>query len=191
MRIERRRASHASSADKDKNDKIPVVRPLASTNKTRHRGPRSTSSKHRGVTQHRSEDQTVCHTWSWHADCVANFHMNCDPMVFEAVKCRGGRLQLVYPAQPQHNLSAQFQTAVLHQTCANVYRRTKKWEAHIWSERKQMYLGGHATEEGAARAHDIMALKCRGTESTLNYARHDYTFLGDKFDSLSKVKTAS
>ena len=97
----------------------------------------------------------------------------------------------LYILLPQHNFLHRPRQQFSIKNCVDVYRRTKKWEAHIWSERKQMYLGGHATEEGAARAHDIMALKCRGAESTLNYARNDYTFLGDKFDSLSKVKTAS
>ena len=50
-----------------------------------------------------------------------------------------------------------------------------------------MYLGGYSTEEEAARAHDIMALKCRGLDSTLNYDRKDYAFLEDKLDSMSKV----
>lgn len=54
-----------------------------------------------------------------------------------------------------------------------------------------MYLGGHSTEEGAARAHDIMALKCRGTHCILNYKIADYAFLGDKLDHVSQVSAAT
>ena len=41
-------------------------------------------------------------------------------------------------------------------------RRTKRWEAHIWADKKQVYLGGFADEACAGAAHDVMAIKCRG-----------------------------
>jgi len=41
-------------------------------------------------------------------------------------------------------------------------RRTKRWEAHIWAEKKQVYLGGFTDESRAGAAHDVMAIKCRG-----------------------------
>ena len=68
-----------------------------------------------------------------------------------------------------------------------VHRRTKKWEAHIWDNRQQMYLGGYMTEQGAARAHDIMALKCRGVESTTNYDKNEYAGLANELDKWSKA----
>lgn len=30
-------------------------------------------------------------------------------------------------------------------------RRTTRWEAHIWEERRQMYLGGFENEDHAAK----------------------------------------
>jgi len=68
-------------------------------------------------------------------------------------------------------------------------RRTQRFEAHIWEDRRQVYLGGydvsgskpkisdldHASppfhtlphpylqlEESAAKAHDVIALRCSG-----------------------------
>ncbi|KAL3137596.1 hypothetical protein ABBQ38_004877 [Trebouxia sp. C0009 RCD-2024] len=66
------------------------------------------------------------------------------------------------------------------------HKRTKKWEAHLWDERHQVYLGGFDCEEDAARAHDVMALKCRGKQSTTNYDRKDYEELLPQLEKLSK-----
>lgn len=48
-------------------------------------------------------------------------------------------------------------------------------------------LGGFDCEEDAARAHDVMAIKCRGKQSTTNYDRKDYEELLPQLDKLSKV----
>lgn len=40
---------------------------------------------------------------------------------------------------------------------------------------KQLYLGGYTVEGHAARAHDIIAIKCRGIDNTyLNFAKEHY-----------------
>lgn len=66
------------------------------------------------------------------------------------------------------------------------HRRTKKWEAHIWDDHRQIYLGGFDSEEDAARAHDIMALKCRGDNGLTNYSQNDYAALLPELDKTSK-----
>ena len=42
------------------------------------------------------------------------------------------------------------------------HRRTGRFEGHVWHDGKQLYLGGFACELYAARAHDVMVVKCRG-----------------------------
>ena len=46
-----------------------------------------------------------------------------------------------------------------------LFRRTQRWEAHIWADKKQVYLGGFSNEAHAGIAHDLMAIKCRGLYS--------------------------
>ena len=53
-------------------------------------------------------------------------------------------------------------------------------EAHIWQDGKQLYLGGFADALTAARAYDVLAIKCKcleldQLEQTLNYPLSDYT----------------
>ncbi|KAL0029642.1 hypothetical protein WJX79_010174 [Trebouxia sp. C0005] len=66
------------------------------------------------------------------------------------------------------------------------HRRTRKWEAHIWDDRHQIYLGGFNSEEDAARAHDVMAIKCRGADSITNYSPDDYSTFLPQLQKLTK-----
>jgi AP2-like factor (euAP2 lineage) len=52
--------------------------------------------------------------------------------------------------------------------------RTGRWEAHIWEDGKQVYLGGFDSEHQAALAYDVAAIKCRGEEAATNYDADDY-----------------
>ncbi|KAI3994544.1 hypothetical protein MKX01_028288 [Papaver californicum] len=54
------------------------------------------------------------------------------------------------------------------------YRRTGRWESHIWDCGKQVYLGGFDTAHAAARAYDRAAIKFRGTEADINFSLDDY-----------------
>lgn len=47
--------------------------------------------------------------------------------------------------------------------------RTRKWESHIWNSGKQIYLGSFPDEATAARAYDVIALKFRGPDASLNF----------------------
>ncbi|GMH12541.1 hypothetical protein Nepgr_014382 [Nepenthes gracilis] len=54
------------------------------------------------------------------------------------------------------------------------YRRTGRWESHIWAFGKQIYLGGFDTAHAAARAYDRAAIKFRGDNAEINFNLSDY-----------------
>ncbi|CAA0832802.1 Floral homeotic protein APETALA 2 [Striga hermonthica] len=54
------------------------------------------------------------------------------------------------------------------------YRRTGRWESHIWDCGKQVYLGGFDTAHAAACAYDRAAIKFRGVEADINFSLQDY-----------------
>ncbi|KAG8067001.1 hypothetical protein GUJ93_ZPchr0005g15663 [Zizania palustris] len=66
------------------------------------------------------------------------------------------------------------------------YRRTGRWESHIWDCGKQVYLGGFDTAHAAARAYDRAAIKFRGVEADINFNLSDYDDDMKQMKSLSK-----
>ncbi|XBI13742.1 hypothetical protein VPH35_140437 [Triticum aestivum] len=66
------------------------------------------------------------------------------------------------------------------------YRRTGRWESHIWDCGKQVYLGGFDTAQAAARAYDQAAIKFRGMEADINFVLDDYKEDIGKMSVLSK-----
>ncbi|CAM0908828.1 unnamed protein product [Alopecurus aequalis] len=66
------------------------------------------------------------------------------------------------------------------------YRRTGRWESHIWDCGKQVYLGGFDTAHAAARAYDQAAIKFRGVDADINFALDDYKEDIKKMSSCSK-----
>ncbi|KAF8410097.1 hypothetical protein HHK36_002619 [Tetracentron sinense] len=66
------------------------------------------------------------------------------------------------------------------------YRRTGRWESHIWDCGKQVYLGGFDTAHAAARAYDRAAIKFRGVEADINFSLDDYEDDLKQMNNLSK-----
>ncbi|XP_024982210.1 ethylene-responsive transcription factor RAP2-7-like isoform X2 [Cynara cardunculus var. scolymus] len=65
------------------------------------------------------------------------------------------------------------------------YRRTGRWESHIWDRGKQLYLGGFDTSHAAARAYDRAAIKFRGNDADINFDISDYE------EDMTQVKNLS
>ncbi|KAG6600096.1 Ethylene-responsive transcription factor RAP2-7, partial [Cucurbita argyrosperma subsp. sororia] len=66
------------------------------------------------------------------------------------------------------------------------YRRTGRWESHIWDCGKQVYLGGFDTAHAAARAYDRAAIKFRGVNADINFNISDYDEDMKQLKNLSK-----
>ncbi|KAK9058781.1 hypothetical protein SSX86_023624 [Deinandra increscens subsp. villosa] len=66
------------------------------------------------------------------------------------------------------------------------YRRTGRWESHIWDCGKQVYLGGFDTAHAAARAYDRGAIKFRGLDADINFNISDYEEDLKQMDALTK-----
>lgn len=58
------------------------------------------------------------------------------------------------------------------------HRLTGKWEACLWAQRRQVYLGGFETEVTAGRAYDMAALLFKGPEAQTNFPKENYPEVG-------------
>jgi hypothetical protein len=86
-------------------------------------------------------------------------------------------------------------TSKQHLPCLPCRRRTKRFEAHIWGHKQQVYLGSFDQGVQAARAHDIMAL-CNhggvvypGSHNALNFPPMLYAELLPFLGALSQAST--
>ncbi|CAE6038464.1 unnamed protein product [Arabidopsis arenosa] len=73
-----------------------------------------------------------------------------------------------------------------HYRGVTFYRRTGRWESHIWDCGKQVYLGGFDTAYTAARAYDRAAIRFRGLQADINFIVDDYKQDIEKMKNLSK-----
>ncbi|CAI0548540.1 unnamed protein product [Linum tenue] len=69
------------------------------------------------------------------------------------------------------------------------YRRTGRWESHIWDCGKQVYLGGFDTAHAAARVYDRAAIKFRGVDADINFSLGDYEEDMNQMKNLTKEES--
>ena len=55
------------------------------------------------------------------------------------------------------------------------HKLTGRWEASLWINKRQVYLGGFDSEAKAAHAHDLAALVAKGPKANTNMPQEDYT----------------
>lgn len=58
--------------------------------------------------------------------------------------------------------------------------RTNRYEAHLWENGKQLYLGGYDSSQQAALAFDIAAIRYRGNDAVTNYDHRWYKGLHEQ-----------
>ncbi|KDD73472.1 hypothetical protein H632_c2140p0, partial [Helicosporidium sp. ATCC 50920] len=65
---------------------------------------------------------------------------------------------------------------VTHHSRTNVRWTGPRYESHVWSEGRQVYLGGYTLEVQAATAYDLAAVKFRGSDAQTNFELGQYTW---------------
>ncbi|KAK9824250.1 hypothetical protein WJX72_008929 [[Myrmecia] bisecta] len=86
-----------------------------------------------------------------------------DPSPSRRVKRRSGR-----PTTLRNALSTSSSCSSAYRGVSK-HRLTQRWEASLWLQGRQLYLGGFVSEEDAAHAYDIAALACKGREVPTNF----------------------
>ena len=66
------------------------------------------------------------------------------------------------------------------------HKKTKRWEGHMWQNKRQIYLGSFAKEEEAARAYDKAAIFLRKPEEDLNFPLADYASEAETLRKMTK-----
>lgn len=83
---------------------------------------------------------------------------------------RRANLRFATSAENARNMRAQYGRASPYKGVARSISRVRPWRAYIYLNLKQVFLGGYATPEEAARAYDAAARLNWGEHAALNFA---------------------
>nr|AAZ95247.1 APETALA2-like protein [Dendrobium crumenatum] len=100
-----------------------------------------------------------------------------DLRIFQSNVQAAGEVKLIHPQQQQLQVKKSRRGPRSRSSLyrgVTFYRRTGRWESHIWDCGKQVYLGGFDTAHDAARAYDRAAVKFRGLDADINFSLSDY-----------------
>ena len=65
------------------------------------------------------------------------------------------------------------------------HKVTRRWESHIWHDKKQHYMGSWSSEASAAEAYDKGAVRLKGDAAQLNFPMVDYSVFKAETEGLS------
>ena len=129
--------------------------------------------------EHRGEVLT-CHLFICHLSMVTSCCFSCCCRLISPPHCCA-LSKFVFPIRPNDKaVSARRGLERRGSRSTSTFRgvthhcRTGRWEAHIWEDGKQVYLGGFDTEEQASVAYDMAALRCRGVTAITNFDISNY-----------------
>ncbi|XP_057449073.1 ethylene-responsive transcription factor RAP2-7 isoform X3 [Lotus japonicus] len=122
---------------------------------------------------------------NWQLHGAASFQRSVD-LSFDQVRGNSEMVKMVQPHQQVKKSRRGPKSRSSQYRGVTFYRRTGRWESHIWDCGKQVYLGGFDTAHAAARAYDRAAIKFRGVDADINFNLIDYEDDLKQTENLSK-----